>query len=399
MSTAQPAGFPQGQGGRVQLDAGSLAVDEKLAQLSATFRFLLDLTPVDASERRTAWLEGDHAEPVFTYRELSTDPDVVQATLDGIDLGQVGDPTVRRLLEGKHRELGMQARMLAARNTGDFLPLSVEQYGAVSDQLRALAKQVLDEVEAEGTPGERITATDFLALARAEIDWYQQQDPGVAMHAEVREDVNGVLVSGDTLLVGADSAVQTNRAQALLQHEIGTHLVTQVNGSAQPLRCLGMGLANYDETQEGLAVLAEIAVGQLTRTRLRQLAGRVLTVDAMVQGASFGEAWQQLVSRGFKRGSAWTTVMRVFRSGGFTKDACYLRGMVDLLAHRRDGGSLEALYLGKFSLPDLPLVEGLRDAGVLAPARITAHHRCDPTAVARLERAAHLPLAALVTQA
>ena len=57
---------------------------------------------------------------------------------------------------------------------------------------------------------------------------------------------------------------------ALLQHEVGTHLVTHVNGSAQPIKVLGTGFAGYDETQEGLAVLAEIACGGLTAFRLLQ---------------------------------------------------------------------------------------------------------------------------------
>ena len=77
------------------------------------------------------------------------------------------------------------------------------------------------------------------------------------MHAEVRPDVNGVMVSGDVLLIGPETKVQRARAQALLHHEVGTHLVTQANGSHQPIKVLGVGLAGYDETQEGLAVLAE----------------------------------------------------------------------------------------------------------------------------------------------
>ena len=36
---------------------------------------------------------------------------------------------------------------------------------------------------------------------------------------------------------------------ALIHHEVGTHLVTQVNGMAQPVKVLGTGLAGYDETR------------------------------------------------------------------------------------------------------------------------------------------------------
>lgn len=373
------------------------SVDEQLAQLSESFRFLLDLTPVDATERRREWLAGDMSEPRFTYRELSTDPDVVLATLDRLDLGGIEDPSVAELLTSKVRELRLQAELLRARNSPDFLPMALELYGSVTPDLHQIAQQVLDEVGHEPEPSDPVHATEFHELAVREISWYQEQNPDVVMHAEIRDDVNGVLVSGDTLLIGSDAAVQRRRANALLQHEIGTHLVTQVNGADQPLRCLGAGLAGYDETQEGLAVLAEIAVGELTRTRLRQLAGRVLTVEAMVSGASFGDCWQQLVSRGFRRGSAFTTVMRVHRSGGFPKDACYLRGLVDLLVHLEQGGKLDLFHLGKFALADLPRVEGLDEAGLLTAPKIIPRYLTDTTCTRRLERAPHLPLSTQVS--
>ena len=107
-------------------------------------------------------------------------------------------------------------------------------------------------------------------MAEAEIAHYRDEDPDLDMHAEIRSDVNGVMVSGDTLLIGPETKVQLERAQALLHHEVGTHLVTQANGSHQPIKVLGVGLAGYDETQEGLAVLAEIACGGLTAFRLRR---------------------------------------------------------------------------------------------------------------------------------
>src|SRR5690606_8829625 len=146
--------------------------------------------------------------------------------------------------------------------------------------------------------------------------------------------------------ISNQSTIASRRAFALLQHEIGTHLITQVNGSRQPMTVLGTGLAGYDETQEGLAVLAEVAVGGLTPARLRTLAARVVVVHDMLHGASFTECHERLVEAGIPSGSAFTTVMRVFRSGGLTKDAIYLRGLVDLLAHLNGGGSLTTLYAG-----------------------------------------------------
>ena len=121
------------------LSAGDLALDHRLALLSESYRFLLDITPVDADDLRDDFLAGRLPDPGFTYRELETDPEVVRAELDSIDLGEVDDPVLAQLLRAKHREMGIQLDMLGARDTDDFLPLSVELYGGVSPSLREQA--------------------------------------------------------------------------------------------------------------------------------------------------------------------------------------------------------------------------------------------------------------------
>ena len=55
--------------------------------------------------------------------------------------------------------------------------------------------------------------------------------------------------------------------------------------------------------------------------------------------------------------------MRVFRSGGLTKDAIYLRGLHDLVRLPRRRRRLDALWLGKMALSDVPLIVELRDRG------------------------------------
>ena len=368
--------------------AADLAVDHRLSLLAQSFRFLLDVTPVDADDLRDEFLEGHADAPAFTYRELEADPAVIRAELDDIDPGEVGDPVLGQLLRAKHREMELQLDMLEARDTDDFLPLSVELYGGVSPSLRRQAEALLATITRTEPSDEALDAEEFLALAEAEIAHYREVDPDLAMHAEIRPDVNGVMVSGDVLLVGPETKVQRARAQALLHHEVGTHLVTQANGSHQPVKVLGVGLAGYDETQEGLAVLAEIACGGLTAFRLRQLASRVLTVHRMIGGATFAEAHQALVADDFPPASAWTTVMRVYRSGGMTKDAIYLRGLVELLEHLGAGGSLDQLWLGKFSLRDLPLIGDLESRGLLRPPRVLPRYLHDPASHANLARAA-----------
>ena len=373
------------------LSVDDLAIDHEIAQLSSRMRFLLEVTPLNTKEARAAYEDQGLDQPDFSYRAFDTEPDVLAARLRKIDVSAVEDPTLQHLLRAKHREMELQVELLRARDTEDFLGLSIELYGGVSPSLREQAEGVLAALPGSESPGESLGAEDFLTMANEEIERYREQDPDIEMHAEIRPDVSGVMVSGDTLLVSPEAHVQQRRAMALIHHEVGTHLVTQVNGMAQPIKVLGTGLAGYDETQEGLAVLGEVACGGLTAFRLRQLAGRVLTVHRRVAGATFREAHQALVHAGFPEGSAFTTAMRVYRGGGLTKDAIYLRGLVDLLTHVREGGSLDLLFRGKFSLRDLPLVRELDDRGILRPARISPRHLGEATAKERLEHAANGP--------
>lgn len=371
------------------LSPADLAIDHDLTQLAAGLDFILEVTPIDATSARDGFLEDRSAAPAFAYRELHTDPEVLRHRLESIDVDRVEDETLRRLLAAKHREIGLQIRMLAERDADDFLELAVELYGDVSPALLAKAERILETVKRPASSGPALGAEEFLELSQAEIAHYKEQQPDVEMHAEIRDGVNGVMVSGDTLLIGPGAKVQEARANALIQHEIGTHLVTQVNGAAQPVKCFGAGFAGYDQTQEGLAVLAEIACGQLTATRLRQLAARVVTVHRMLEGAAFGDCYDGLTSAGFGVSSAFTTTMRVFRSGGLPKDACYLRGVLDLLDEVAAGRSLDLLFRGKFAFEDAPLVADLEARGVLEPALLTPRWLADPAAAPRLHRAAH----------
>ena len=366
------------------------AIDLQLSQLSTSFRFILDITPIDADDVKDAFLAGDVQEPTFTYRDYVIEPEVLQTVLESIDVGRVQDGTVAALLRNKKRELGLQLAMLRARGSADFRNLSIELFGGVHHDLLTAAESILARVEPQAWSGDKLTAEQFLNLANEELDYYRGLEPDVDIHAEIRPDSTGVMVSQNLLLIGPEATVSGDRANALIQHEVGTHLVTQVNGAHQPLQVLGTGLAGYDETQEGLAVLAEVACGELTTSRLRQLAGRVVTVHRMLSGDTFRQCWEGLDELGFRPGGAFSTVMRIFRSGGLTKDACYLRGLLDLLAHLRRGGEIDAFFLGKFALEDLPLIEELRARGVLNDPVILPRWFDDPAGRERVAAAASL---------
>jgi uncharacterized protein (TIGR02421 family) len=365
--------------------AGSdLAVDRALADIATSFRFLLDVTPVDlVGARQEFWDTG--RPPAFEYRPLGDDPAVTNARLADVALNEIEDPTVAHLLQAKHHELLLLVQMLSCRGSTEFLALSIEQYGAVSPALLAEAEDVLRRVPARPLDaGPQLDADAFVRLAQAELDQYRAFAPDIESHVEIREGSTGVMVSNGDVLVAPTARISVARAAALLHHEIGTHVVTFVNGSHQQLRTLASGLAGHDETQEGLAVLAEYLAGGLTAGRLRQLAARVIAVHRMVERAEFPDVYQGLLDQGIPAAQAFTITTRVFRSGGLTKDAVYLRGLHDLVNHLGAGGMLDPLWLGKMPLTAVPLVEELHRRGVLSDPLLIPRYLDEPVARARL---------------
>ena len=373
------------------LTVEDLAIEHKIAQAAESFRFVLDVTPVNVEEQRREFLQGRTTEPVFVYRELEDDPDVVGATLDAIDVSAVVDPELRHLLRAKLRELQLQLNMLRVRGTPLFASLSEELYGTLDRSLVLQAESILSRTKAPAATGEKcMDAAEFADVAERELAYYRSVEPDIGVHTEIRPDVAGVMVSGDVLFISSATCVRCSRVHALLQHEVGTHLLTHVNGSFQPMRLLATGLAGYEETQEGLAVLAEFLVGGLSTYRLRQLAARVVATDQMMLGARFRDVHGDLVSHGFSAHSAFTTTMRVFRSGGLTKDAIYLRGLLNLISHLNAGGTLDLLWLGKLALSELPQVEELLNRGALHGPRLVPRYLDEPATSTRLAEAANL---------
>ena len=371
--TQQQTGFPaddyRALGSRVMVDAVADA-DRRMAELGATLDFLLAITPVNVEQ---AWLAFEAArfdeEPHFHYRPLAVDPDLFRRDLYALRVEDVEDPTLAALLRAKRRDLERRVSMLEERGTPSFMYSSLAVYGPVESELLATAHAVIERLPrpAGAAPADLITAEDFAAMAEAEIASYRAVWPDFSAQVFIRDDVPGVMVVAGDVLVGAELRMTRLRAEALLQHEVGTHTVTEFNGRRQPLGMLAVGLPGYEETQEGLAVLAEYATGGLTSSRLATLAGRVIATRCMTDGGSFVDTFRLLHrDLGLRPRRSFGVAMRVHRGGGFTKDAMYLRGFEAVLRHLGEGGQLEPLLVGKISLADVPIVEELQWRGVLS---------------------------------
>ncbi len=374
--------------GRRSLPQQVWTVDRQLAEVSSQFKFLLLTTPVNAERSWRTFVESGHQQaPQLQYRPLECDPLLLKRKLLGIRTERIEDPTLAHVFQQTQDELDRQITMLADIGTKKFLPGSLQVFGDVAPSLVTLAETILQRSpRTEPEDVERMSAREFTKQANREIQYYHRQMNGFTAKAMIRDDTfSGLLSIGGNLLIGRDTLISKHRCEALLQHEVGTHLVTYYNGAFQPLRLLKVGLAGYDGLQEGLAVLSEYLVGGLGRARLRTLAARVIATRSMTQGLPLPEVFQILTDRfGFEPRVAYTITLRVFRGGGLTKDAMYLQGLVEVLDYLRKTGDMEPLLVGKIAVDHIPIVRQLLLRGVLRPAPLRPRWLDHPLAAARL---------------
>ena len=355
--------------GRSAFITAALNADKKLDAIARSFDFLLSISPINTAEARSRFFDsGEQVTPSFKYRPLTVDPDLVKRDLYAIDLSPLEDLLLERLLCEKRREIDMQLTLLATRNTSGFRAASMLLYGTVAGDLLEKARIILERVNRKPNAAGRYSAQQVAAAARELVARYRSVDSRFEAKVEVRDDVSGLLVSGDTLMISSDSSIASNRLDPLLSHEVSVHLLTYFNGAAQGLTIFRTGLARYEGIQEGLGVFAEWAIGGLTPARLRLLAGRVVAVDAMTRGAEFIDVYRLLRDEfAFGRSTAFDITARVFRSGGLAKDAIYLEGFLAVVDRVSRGASLNPFWLGKIAPSHVEAIDELLERGLLHP--------------------------------
>jgi len=371
-------------------------LDSRIDDVAVSFDLLLAVTPINAD---MAWHDfrasGFQRAPRLLYRPLALEIDVEKSRLHAISFANLEDPLLSALYREKQQELDMQLTLLELRDTPRFREASRVLYGPVAPEHLSVAEDILrstgggDNLVGDGAPEGSVDCAELHALACAMVDGYRVQGAVFDARVEVRDDIPaGMMVSGSRLLIGRSTVMARRRVEALLSHEVGVHLFTYFSGDLQGLRVFRSGLAGYEAVQEGLAVFAEYLVGGLTLGRLRLVAARTVGCAAMLDGADFVETFRLLHGdRGFPAAAAFGITLRLHRSGGFAKDAIYLRGLLDVLDHLSRQGSLDPFWLGKFATEHLPMMQELAARGLLRAPPVRPAFLSHPAAARRLEAA------------
>ena len=362
-------------------------VDAALARMDGEIDWLTALSPIHNDALWRSFQDsGRTAIPVLEYIDPPIDLHKAREALLALPMEEIESPLLQGLLSEKQRELDRQIELIRLRDTDGFINASIDLFGGVEPRLLALARDILDDVDACEPLPHDVGIDEMLAAVEDEMRWYRERAPDFDAQIKVDPDLSSLMmVSHGTFYIAGGIRIPRARMQPLVQHEIGTHVVTRHNGRKQSLKQLEVGLAHYDALQEGIGVLSEFLAGFLPAERLRVLAARVIATDMAMHGEDVPSIFDRLHNaHGLPTEDAFDTAVRARRGGGLTKDAVYLSGLRDLLDYLREGGAFEPLFVGKFALSHLVVLEQLIEQGWVTKPDLLPRYWSAPEADDRL---------------
>jgi uncharacterized protein (TIGR02421 family) len=318
--------------------------------------------------------------PKIEYPPLGYDASAIARQFAALQRRIRGKSTLEALLREKCDEFALIARMLEARGSAAFYQHSVELYGNPRD--RYAAHPGVDNLKVARLWAARPTARGekpTLESARVVEIVKGIVEPHLGRAVRVRESTRltaNAAAGGTRVAVKKGARFTARQARALAHHEGLWHVLTSLNGFAQPvLTVLGVGLPRFTESQEGGGIVSEFLTGNITDDRYIELGERTLAVDMAARGADYLEVFDYLCER-FEPPKAALMAERVFRGGlltgaaPFTKDAAYQRGYCRIYNFLRvalakpDPAIVLAFLAGKMRVDDAPLVKELIDDGI-----------------------------------
>jgi uncharacterized protein (TIGR02421 family) len=326
--------------------------------------------------------------------EYAIDRDAIRAQvteLAEIEASIQGEDAVAGWLRATVRSHLDGSELLLAAGTRDFYRRSRTLYGGARTAFFGsavrnidLAEHLLERLRVHGWDEARdrdpraatITAPELVEKLTIRAE---KRRPRLDLEIVLDDRATAKCVAGmNRVRVRPDATFTATEADGLWHHEIETHALTAQNGALQAgASFLRSGGPRTTRTQEGLAVFSELYNRALSVGRLQRLATRVKLVDLAEQGASFLDLYRVLVDGGVEPRDAYFDAQRVCRGGlvtggaPFTKDACYLAGLLEvnafLSAVIRGGfrDEVELLVCGRICLDDVAVLAELRAAGVL----------------------------------
>ena len=297
---------------------------------------------------------------------------------------------VARLLKRQCEEYIRTLVMLEARGTPLFCQLAEELYGSPDDvfyiggpRLCEMGTQLFGilnslDVHLQTVADEkRHTAEEAQIILQKRLSNFFNQHPGRVTVSVSADMVADAAAGADQIRLNKQVMFSDRDLAYLEVHEGWVHVGTTLNGEMQPYcSFISKGTPSCSVLQEGLAVITEVFTFSSHPLRLRKITNRVIALDMVKQGATFIDVFRYFVECGLSEEESYNNAVRVFRGsiptgGAFTKDLSYAKGFIQIYNFILFAISQERieriplLFSGKIVMEDLPLLNDLREEGLL----------------------------------
>jgi uncharacterized protein (TIGR02421 family) len=356
-----------------------LQIDKKVYTLGSGLNTLAFLTPINYNlEKKNFFACKFRSNPQFKYKQLNINPYKIKEALYRLPIDDIADITLLKLYRASIDALAVKVEMLATIGTPNFLYNSLRYYGEPSGNDKKNAHFILHLYEGKHRQKEeeQIVSLDEVVSTFREAGDYYGLDIKVELSNKI---VANALVNNMRIVINKNLQISRQELTALVNHELGVHVLTMHNALIQPLNILKIGLPFNTLTQEGLAILSEYLSGALLIKRLKILSLRVIGVSLMLDGHDFKSVFMTFVDDyKIDPHNAFSMTSRIFRGGGFTKDYLYLRGFKLAYKAYMSGENIFNLLIGKTSFEYQKEVVELIDRNILLAPKYKTRSFVEP---------------------
>jgi uncharacterized protein (TIGR02421 family) len=303
-------------------------------------------------------------------------------------LGQYSALT--RLIRRQCEEYSRATQMLAARGTPAFSELAMELYGSPNDvfyaggprmsEMGTLLFDVLTDLNVQlqsQADVKQYTPEQAQEILQARLGNFFDKHPGKVTVMVSDDMIADASAGADSIKLSQQAMFSERDLRYLEVHEGWVHVGTTLNGAMQP-NCffLSKGSPSSNVIQEGLAVITEVVTFSSYPGRMLKITNRVIALDKVTQGADFLDIYKYFLECDLSEEDSYKQTVRIFRGstptgGPFTKDLSYAKGFILIYNYIRFAisqkhvDSIPLLFVGKLVLDDLPLLNELRQRGIL----------------------------------
>lgn len=320
----------------LQKEINYFKLDARLAQIGNDLNFTKALKPLNYEDEKNAFFvaasKGEIYNPHFIYQTLNIQPKNIRAELENLHLDQ---SALGKLFEKRRRALLERLAIIESRGNPDaFSKASKTHFGSPRKWEVNVAQKLLNKRPETYREDPKIYASQDIAQKFEEAI----SDLGMKGHAKVKIEENrssafAASPGSLTMRVSNSAHIGERRLQAVITHEIATHLIRSFNGSRNfPFKMFRLGVGNHLETEEGLAMYKEReTILDEYDEKFYWPARNLLAVHKALH-ESFYDVYVFLLELGYDKEQSFRLAIRTKRGisdtskpGAYTKDMLYFR--------------------------------------------------------------------------